>query len=545
MSDAFVHPDWAPALLGGWASLALLAGLASWRARRGLSRLGLLALGAGRARDALLLAALLTIALALLGPRFGTRWVEVPGHGIDVVVLLDVSRSMDAADTPPSRLARAREAARDVLLGLAPGDRAALAVYAGHGALLTPLTSDAAALAEMLPSLDSELMSNRGSRFGLGVEAALGAFEPGQVRPSVVLALGDGERAHASAAAALASVRSAGVRVVAGAIGSDAGSAIVSPAGPLRDASGDSVITRRETRGFERFAAATGGSVLKADVWGALDGGALLAAARRGLQPGPGGTLRRELPVTHTALPAALALLLLLAELLANDPLATEARERGRRARRQIRRFALAASAVWMLGAGTPETLALEERVRRWPDDARALVALGVARAEAGDPVEAARAFAAAAVRARGGDDAALATYDLGVALLEAGDLAGARDAFFDALALAPGDRQAKFNLEWALRAIESAPPPPESNEPSGEPPPPDAEPSDEATPEPPPAPEPAAGETSQAREPGQQPRPLSPEEVARWLDSVEDRPLPAFRRKLAESAGARSGPQW
>jgi tetratricopeptide (TPR) repeat protein len=186
--------------------------------------------------------------------------------------------------------------------------------------------------------------------------------------------------------------------------------------------------------------------------------------------------------------------------------------------------------------------------VRRWPDDARALVALGVARAEAGDPVEAARAFAAAAVRARAGGDAALATYDLGVALLEAGDLAGARDAFFDALALAPGDRQAKFNLEWALRALESAPPPPESSEPSGEPPPPDAEPSDEATPEPPPVPatESSAAEPSQAQEPGrQQPSALTPEEVARWLDSVKDQPLPAFRRKLAESAGARSGPQW
>ena len=99
--------------------------------------------------------------------RHAHSW-RCPADGIDVVVLLDVSRSMDATDTPPSRLVRARAAARDLLLALGPGDRAALAVYAGHGALLTPLTSDAAALVEMLPALDSELMSDRGSRFARG-----------------------------------------------------------------------------------------------------------------------------------------------------------------------------------------------------------------------------------------------------------------------------------------------------------------------------------------------------------------------------------------
>jgi tetratricopeptide (TPR) repeat protein len=301
------------------------------------------------------------------------------------------------------------------------------------------------------------------------------------------------------------------------------------------------VITRRETRGFERFAAATGGAVLAADAWGALDAGALLAAARRGLQPGPGGTLRRELPLTHPALPAALAFALLLAELLANDPLA-------RAARRRLRRPALALLAAAGLGAATPEIAALEERVRAQPDDARALVALGVARAEAGDPEEAARAFAAAAVRASRPEDVALASYDLGVARLEAGDFAGARDAFFDALALAPGDAQAKLNLEWALRALASEPPPSrEASEASEEPPPPDAE-SERETPvsETAPAPEAApASEQAQASEPGSQEAALAPEDIARWLDAVQDRPLPAFRALHEEGAGPRTGPQW
>jgi Ca-activated chloride channel homolog len=542
--SGLAHPDWAAPLLVAWAALALLAGAAVWRARRWLARLGASALGAGGARDAARCAALLAIVLALLGPQLGTRTAAVPADGIDLVVLIDVSRSMDAADVPPSRLARAREAARGVLLGLASGDRAALAVFAGHGALLTPLTHDAAALVEMLPALDSEWMADRGSRFPAGVEAALAAFEAGSLRPRVVLALGDGERASLVEAALLEAVAREQVRVVAGAIGSDAGTALMGPAGPLRDWSGETVVTRRETRGFERFAAASGGAVLLADEWGVLDAGALLAAAKSGLRPGPGGTILRELPATHTAVPAALAFALLLAELLA-----------GAWRRPWRRRGALAAAALLALGAGAPGLDELEARVQQFPGDARGLIALGVARAEAGDPEEAARALAAAVVRAREPALIALASYDLGVALLELGDFAGARDAFFDALAYDPRDGQAKFNLEWALRALESELPPPPSAMPGpSEPPPPepeadvDADADEKTQSEPKPEPEPSpSSEPEAAAEGGAEPAPapLAPEDVARWLESVRDVPPPGLRGAHETSGAPRRGPQW
>jgi Ca-activated chloride channel family protein len=543
--SGLAHPDWAPALLGGWLVLALGLAAAGLRARRALRLLGAAGLGAGFSRDATLAAAALLLALALLGPRAGTRTVAVPADGIDLVLLLDVSRSMDAADTPPSRLARAREAARELLLGLAPGDRAALAVFAGHGALLTPLSYDAQALAEMLPGLDSELMSDRGSRLFAGVEAALGAFDPGRERPRVIATLGDGERAHLLPDALLETLGREQVRVVAGAIGSEAGSAIVGVAGPLRDPSGATVVTRRETRGFARLADASGGALLLADEWGRLDAAALLAAARSGLRPGPGGTLLREVPATQTAWPAALALALLLAELLADEPRLRALRARLRLLPPLRRRAAVAALGLLALGAASLDEL--EERVRQRPDDARALVALGVLRAEAGDPEEAARAFAAAAVRAREPADVALASYDLGVALLEARDFAGARDAFFDALAYDPADRQAKLNLEWALRALASETPPPEMPAPSEEPPPPDAEPEESAAPD---AAAPPAGQNAPQPEPSESgeaesaPVALTPEDVARWLDAVQDRPPPSSRRALMSDA-ARTGPQW
>jgi tetratricopeptide (TPR) repeat protein len=174
-----------------------------------------------------------------------------------------------------------------------------------------------------------------------------------------------------------------------------------------------------------------------------------------------------------------------------------------------------------------------------------------VARYEAADAAEAARAFAAAAVRARAPEDVALANYDLGVALLELGDFAGARDAFFDALAYAPNDAEAAFNLEWALRALDSdPPPPPEAPRPSQDTPPePRAEPdpTDEPEASPPPMPSPTAEPEPQAppddegrAESHERPTALSPEEVERWLESLRDEPpRPSGQPK------ARSGPQW
>jgi Ca-activated chloride channel family protein len=542
VTEWLTHPTWAPALIGAWLALTGLRALAARRSHLVLRQLGGRRPRSEAWRDGLLLGAALALAIALLGPRFGTRSVEVPGHGIDVVVLLDVSRSMDASDTPPSRLARARRAATALIENLHPGDRAALAVFAGQAALLTPLTADHRALLDMLPALDSEMMSDRGSRLERGVGAALGAFDPRSLRPGVIVALGDGERGHHYAEAELDRLRQSTVRFVAGAIGSESGSSIPVAGGVLLDTNGLAVRSHRDVRGFERLAGATGGAVLLADAWGSFTQGALGDAMREGLAPGPGGTIRRELPVTHVGLFAALAFLLIAAEALAGTRLA--------------RRFVAALPAVGfasLLIAAAPAGVdELEARVRSRPDDANALIALGLARALEGEPAEAARAFSAAVVRAKTPAEAALASYDLGVARLEAGDPAGARDAFFDAIALAPEDAEAKFNLEWALHALADDPPlPPESpnQEAQGERPP-NEEPGEldsEAE-----MPEPSESEEAREAEPNEpserlprQPEPLRPEEISRWLDSVEDHPQSAIRAALEEDGANRVGPQW
>src|SRR5581483_8794719 len=85
--------------------------------------------------------ALLCILLSLAQPRYGYTWEKLTRHGRDVLIAIDVSRSMLANDLQPSRLARAKLAAEDLISRL-PGDRVGLIAFAGSSFVQAPLTFD-------------------------------------------------------------------------------------------------------------------------------------------------------------------------------------------------------------------------------------------------------------------------------------------------------------------------------------------------------------------------------------------------------------------
>ncbi|HME71029.1 MAG TPA: VWA domain-containing protein [Myxococcota bacterium] len=483
IARVFSHPEWLPAvgaIVGAGSALALAGGL---RARARLrTLLGDAAPGPGLRADTIMVAALVAVGLALLGPRAGHRAERVIVSGVDLVVLFDVSRSMDARDAPPSRLERAVRVAADVLAGLGPGDRAALAAFAGRGVLLTPLTPDAGALREMLSGFDGELMQNRGSELGAGIREAVAAFQDGSTRPRVLLLLSDGEAPLGQDAADLGTPEAvrAGVRVVAVGLGTEAGATVPDHGVPLLDGSGRVVISRRDLGRLAALAAATGGELEPTDDFGAVDPAHLLATLRRDAPSAPGVSVERRVPRLWVWPVTAFAFALLLGEAAPGLP-----RLRLRPQRPSLRIAAL--SGFWVLwlvptaetagpdfsnAAPRPDAVAelpvesmqldeLEALTQAHPADPLALLRLGLARSRGGLHEDAARAYLAAGLHAHDPAMAALAWYDLGVAELAQGDLAAARDAFFDALALEPHDSRTQFNLEWTLRALAEPPPPP------------------------------------------------------------------------------------
>jgi Mg-chelatase subunit ChlD len=303
--ERLAHPEWwTPALLLLLGAAAALAGarLLARSRRRRLGPLGSPApAGLPLASDVALLVALACVVTALLGPRLGEKLVRVPASSVDLVLLLDVSRSMDARDVPRRRLARAQHAAEQLLARLAPGDRAALAAFAGRGVLLTPLTPDLAALALLLGALDSGLLEPPSSNLGEGVRAALAAFEAGSERPRVLFVLSDGEDPEQRTETGVADAVRAEVRVLSAALGTEAGAAVPNRGAALRDENGALVISRRRAERLARLAAATGGEAYRGDAWGGFDFDAAAAAIRRDAAGGGGRTAAAAAPTPRGA----------------------------------------------------------------------------------------------------------------------------------------------------------------------------------------------------------------------------------------------------
>ena len=543
-AQPFSHPEWLPALVAIVAVAVLAVALARRAARhRQHSLLGPVsrARGRDRTRDAVLLVGLGAIGLALLGPRIGERTVRVPSTGVDVVFLVDVSRSMDARDVPPSRLERAKRGAEELLARLAPGDRAALAAFGSRGILLAPLTPDRGALLEFLSALDTRLLHPAGSNLGDGIRAALSAFSGANDRPRIVFVLSDGEDPERQGSLGATEAARAGVRVLAAALGSDLGADVPDHDVSLRDGAGRIVRSRRDVGRLGRLAQATGGEVFPGDAWGSFDFENAAASLRRDASAAPGFLVTRRVRAPRVFPLAAAAFGLLLGEAL----------PRPRRPRALAPGVALATPLLILLLLGAAPAAPpgagaigpIEARLRTSPGDPRLLVKLGLARFERGENAAAARAFAGAAVVAADPGVAAIAYYDLGVTALAQGDLETARDAFFDALALAPGDREARFNLEWTLAGLAARPPaspPPESTPLTSE--------AEGPAAKRPPAPT-EARPTSAAAPAGlpvDEPPP-SEAERARWLSRVDDDPTRSIR-SAARREGRdrrRTGPAW
>ena len=452
---------------------------------------------------------------------------------------------MDARDLPPSRLDRARRGAEELLARLGAEDRAGLAIFGSRGVLLAPLTPDRDALLEILSALDTGFVLPPGSDLGSGVAAALTAFAPLSERPRLLFVLSDGEDPERRREFGAAEAARAGVRVLAAVLGTDLGAEILDHGVPLRDIGGRVVHTRRDPRRLERLAGATGGAIFPIDGWGAFDFDGAARSIRRDAAAHPGTPVARRVRAVRVAPLALLAFGLLIAEMLPRGrrPLWTRW---GLRARSPVSAglagVALLTGAAPTTPASHGEIGAIEARMRAAPGDVRLLVRLGLARLERDQTAAAARAFRAAAVTAREPDLAALAYYDLGVTELERGELEAARDAFFDALALAPGDRRARFNLEWTLFGLEARPPPapaPVESEADS----PAVQRTKESVPEKPP-------EDDETGEPASVPTyanpPPSESDRARMLARVRDDPTRAFRSASGRpESRRRSGPAW
>lgn len=253
--------------------LALL--LLVWRERRRQKRLQLFAADAtlkhllpeeipGRRwlKDGLILLAFTSLIMAMVRPRWGFEWREVTHKGIDIMVALDVSRSMRAQDVSPSRLERAKREMVD-LLRVLRGDRIGLIAFAGLAFVQCPLTVDYSMMQLFLDNLDDDLIPVQGTSLGAAIELGVKALKegsPGHTAGKILLVISDGEDQKSPYEKAIEEARQAGVQIHTIGIGSRAGAPIPEVQGGfVKDATGNVVQSRLSTESLQAIASATGG----------------------------------------------------------------------------------------------------------------------------------------------------------------------------------------------------------------------------------------------------------------------------------------------
>ena len=143
--------------------------------------------------SALLVSATLALlAIALMDIRWGKTWREVPQKGIEVMFVLDVSRSMLAEDVSPNRLRRAKQQIKDIVDEMA-GDRVGLVAFAGDSRQSVPLTSHYEDFKQTLDSVGPHSVRSGGSRLGDAIAAAANGFISKTNDHQAIIIFTDGE----------------------------------------------------------------------------------------------------------------------------------------------------------------------------------------------------------------------------------------------------------------------------------------------------------------------------------------------------------------
>lgn len=204
----------------------------------------------------LMLTGLLAI-IALAGPTWERLPQPVFRQDSALVIVLDLSRSMDAQDIKPSRLQRARFKIRDILKERREG-QTALIVYAADAFTVSPLTDDDPTIIAQLPALTTSLPPAQGSRVDRALELAVQLLKQSSLPQGNVLLLTD-EISTAAGLNAAQQVLANGYRLSILGIGTNEGAPIPVQGGMLKNQSGEIVIARLDTDNLERIASAGGG----------------------------------------------------------------------------------------------------------------------------------------------------------------------------------------------------------------------------------------------------------------------------------------------
>jgi Ca-activated chloride channel family protein len=212
----------------------------------------------------LLLLAFALGCIALANPRKAAPGGDEVRKGIDIVIALDISNSMLAADVAGgNRLTRAKEFVQE-MVRVMPENRFALVVFAGQSYVQMPLTFDHSATRLFLASATPDAIAAQGTGINEALKKSEPVFSATVERYKSVILITDGETHDEGAVEAATALAARGVQVHTVGIGTAGGAAVIDAATgePRTDASGNVIISRLNEPLLQQVAAAAKGSYI-------------------------------------------------------------------------------------------------------------------------------------------------------------------------------------------------------------------------------------------------------------------------------------------
>ncbi len=199
--------------------------------------------------------------VALAGPAWSKLPQSVFRNQSALIIVLDLSQSMDSQDIQPSRLERAKFKTLDILDNRQEG-LTGLIVFAKESFVVSPLTDDNKTISAMIPSLETQLMPEQGSHVEQALQEANHLFDQSRVQNGQILVITDGPPSTPDYTV-LAKLHNTGRTVSILGIGTEEGAPIPTQGGGfLKDAAGSIVIPKRNVHTLQAMAEAGGGTYM-------------------------------------------------------------------------------------------------------------------------------------------------------------------------------------------------------------------------------------------------------------------------------------------
>ena len=218
----------------------------------------------------MLLLALFFIIISLARPQFGSKLVEIKQKASDVVIAVDVSKSMLAEDIKPNRLDKAKSTLA-MLINQLGGNRVGIIAFAGVPFWQCPLTLDISSVNLFLEIMDTNLIPQPGTSIGGAIRLGLKGLSRSAPGSKAIVLLTDGEDHDSDPLGAADLARSQGVKIFTIGYGSPNGEPI-----PVKDENGkfigykknkkgDVVMSKMDEALLSKIASSTGGEYFKAE----------------------------------------------------------------------------------------------------------------------------------------------------------------------------------------------------------------------------------------------------------------------------------------